>query len=182
MADELFDLCYTGAIATDADPAQVRERLCAVFKLAGPGCERLFSGKRVVVKRGVDAATVAQYRQVFSRAGAVLEVTPSERAAPAPQPVRPAPDGPVEDPAGSPETLARIDGEALALAPQDGFLEPSRTVKMPAIDTSHLTLVQGADWTLADCEPPPTPIPTPDIDHLSLVDIEPEEQRQERSD
>jgi hypothetical protein len=70
------------------------------------------------------------------------------------------------------------DAPPLSLATtRDDFLEPTRTVNIAAFDTGELSLVSGQDWSLADCEPPPTPIPIPDIGYLSLAEMEPPAER-----
>ncbi|CRI65759.1 conserved hypothetical protein [Thiocapsa sp. KS1] len=183
MAEERFDLSYKGDLAPGADPASVRERLTAVFKLNAAGAERLFTGRPVIVKRNADAVAAARFTEVFEQAGAILTVTPltteSESEAPDTVPAS-APDRipPPQQVSGD-----RASGAAtLSLAAQDGFLEEPRTVNIAAFDTGGLNLVTGRDWSLADCEPPPTPIPMPDIGHLSLAEIEPPTERKEPAD
>ncbi|WP_295583220.1 hypothetical protein [uncultured Lamprocystis sp.] len=169
MSDERFDLSYLGLIAPGADPEQVRQRLRAVFKLTDKGTERLFTGRPVIVKRGVDFATAARFETIFAHAGATLTVTPVDD-----------PGGPDSDDAMAatdsthPPARARgIDTGHLALAPQGGNLEEPPVGGGPDLDTSYLSLVPGDDWTLADCAPPPTPTPEPDISYLSLAPVEP---------
>ncbi len=179
MAEERFDLSYRGDLSPGADPAQVRERLTALFKLSEAGAERLFTGRPVIVKRNADAATVARFTEVFEHAGAVLTVTLLDKEA------QPRASGTATDaasashrsPSPRPESSDDTDNDSgtppLSLAAsQDDFLEPSRTVNIAAFDTGELSLVSGQEWNLADCEPPPTPIPIPDIDYLSLAEME----------
>lgn len=184
MSDQRFDLTYRGLIAPAADPAQTRERLTQIFKLNEKGVERLFTGKPVVVKRDVDAATAAQFEKIFARAGAVLTVTPIDSpGGPIEAAVRPdssdigADSGSVSEPndlppflhrdhAGSAASAATPSG--LSLAPQFGDLEEAPPTAAPDIDISYLSLVAGSDWTLEDCEPPPTPVPEPDLSYLAL--------------
>ncbi|QVL51356.1 MAG: hypothetical protein KFB96_11710 [Thiocapsa sp.] len=176
MAEERFDLSYRGDLAPGADPARVRERLTALFKLSESGAERLFTGRPVIVKRNADAATTARFTEVFEQAGAILTVTPldteaqSRRSGNATDAVSASHRSPPSQPDSSDDSAT----PPLALATtQDGFLEPARTVNIAAFDTGELSLVSGQDWSLADCEPPPTPIPIPDIDYLSLAEMEP---------
>jgi len=172
MAEPRYDLSFRGTLIAGADADLARQRLRELFRLDEAGVARLFSGQPVVVKRDVDVKTAAQYERAFSEAGAVLERLELNAAAdPAPSPPPSAPQAPAAG-ATSAEALAALAASSLALAPQEGFLEAEREVKIPAIDTGHLALVGGADWSLEDCERPPTPIPEPDISHLSLVAIE----------
>jgi hypothetical protein len=174
MAEERFDLSYRGDLVPGADPARVRERLTAIFKLSDAGGQRLFTGRPVIVKRDADAETRTRYEAVFRKAGAVLRVTEvaaSDReplAAPTSDPDPSVSEG--RSPPGSP-------GAPLALSTQGGFLEEPRTVNIAAFETGELSLVAGQDWSLADCEPPPTPIPIPDIGYLSLAEMEPRAER-----
>lgn len=165
MADQRYDLSYRGLLSPGADPEETRRRLGAIFKLGETGLERLFTGKPVIVKRDVDAATAAQFERLFAQAGAELTVVPleSEASRPAPDPVMQGVDESAQGPT--------IDISGLSLAPQGGVLEePPPSVSLD-LDISYLSLVQGDDWTLEDCEPPPTPIPLPDLSYLTLVPL-----------
>jgi hypothetical protein len=173
MPERRFDLSYAGALAPGADPRLVRERLTALFKLTEEGAAHLFSGRPVIVRRAADEATRARLEQLFASAGALLRVAPVDNATP---------DLPPAASGGASGSVARTsdkptsrpsDHPPLAIIPSDGDLEPRRRVDLDAFDTSRLSLVAGQDWTLADCEPPPTPIPLPDISYLSLVKNEP---------
>jgi hypothetical protein len=170
MAEERFDLSCAGDLAPGADPSIVRERLTGTFKLSEQGVERLFTGQPVIGKRSADTATVARFEQVFAQAGAILRIsrieTPSD--------------------AGDPEVAPAertIDGTAgLTLATDPSFLEEPRTVNISGFDTGSLSLVSGESWSLVGCEPPPTPAPIPDIDHLRLAETEPTHDRNDPAD
>jgi hypothetical protein len=179
MAEKRFDLSYKGDLAPGADPARARERLTALFKLSEAGAERLFTGRPVIVKRNVDAATTARFTEVFEQAGALLTVTPLATEAPSGNAPETAPAS-HRNPPPRPETSedSGADAPPLSLATtRDDFLEPTRTVNIAAFDTGELSLVSGQDWSLADCEPPPAPIPIPDIGYLSLAEMEPPAER-----
>lgn len=144
MSEARFDILFDGTLKPDADPHLVRERLGAAFKLDAAGIERLFTGKPVAVKRDADLTTAARYKRVFEEAGAIV-------------------------------TLRAIETAAANLTAEGGFefLEEPPRVKMPDLDLSHLSLVGGSDWSLADCEQKPEGVRIPDISHLSLDEIEP---------
>jgi len=163
MSDERFDLSYLGLIAPGADPEQVRQRLRAVFKLTDKGTERLFTGRPVIVKRGVDFATATRFETIFAHAGATLTITRVEGLS--------GPDS--VDAMDAPPRVRTIDTGHLSLAPQGGHLEEPPIGGGPDLDISYLSLVPGDQWTLADCAPPPTPTPEPDISYLSLAPVEP---------
>jgi hypothetical protein len=170
MADQRYDLSYRGLLRPGADPEETRRRLGAIFKLNEAGLERLFTGKPVVVKRDVDAATAAHFERLFAQAGAELSVVPLDTGGPVPA-VPPA-VAPVSVSVAAAEVESQglsIDISMLSLAPPGGVLEePPPSVSLE-LDISYLSLVPGDDWTLEDCEPPPTPIPLPDLSYLTLV-------------
>lgn len=175
MADVHFDLSFDGTLAPDADPIAVRRQLGALFKLDEPGIARLFTGKPVLLRRAVDVATAAKFERVFTQAGAVLTITPSE---PSGDPDATSGRGD-SAPNGSSMESARVasandasETSGLTLAPQGGFIETPGTVKMPDLDTSYLSLVSSPDWSLEDCEQTVTPAPAADISHLSLAELD----------
>ncbi|MFD2111781.1 hypothetical protein [Thiorhodococcus fuscus] len=159
MAEQRFDIAFDGRMIPGADPVLARRRLQSLFKLDEAGIARLFSGKPVFIKRDVDAPTANQFEKVFNQLGAILRLIPIE----------------ADDEAQDQSFSSSVEtGSQLSLAPQDGFLEEPPTVKMPDLDLSHLSLVQGSDWSLEDCEAPPPATQTPDTSHLSLAEIEPD--------
>lgn len=171
MSDQRFDLTYKGLVAPGADPEETRQRLTGVFKLTDKGAERLFTGRPVVVKRDVDETTAARFKKIFAHAGAVLTITPVAGTGDAD-------DGDTVDAADDvPSSQTRgPDSPPLSLAPQWGDLEPPLTAEPPVLDLSYLSLVPGYDWTLADCEPPATPIPELDTSALHLVPLAPRQE------
>lgn len=167
MADERFDLTYEGLIARGADREKARKRLAAVFNLTDKGVERLFSGKPVVVKRDVNAATAAQFKKIFAQAGAVLTIAALAGAESA------------DNGAGSMKSGVKQGTSAgdaapvpLTLASGVGALEDPPTIVGPELDISYLSLVPGDDWTLEDCQPPPMPVPELDLSYLTLEPME----------
>ncbi|MBK1717520.1 hypothetical protein [Thiocystis violacea] len=156
MPDARFDLLFDGTLKPEADPADARQRLRAVFKLDAAGIERLFGGKPVMIKRDVDAATAARFKRIFDEAGAILGLTLIESS-----------EAPANQPAATHPPQAP---GALQLAPMDGFLEEPHEVKMLDLDTSYLSLVPGPEWSLEDCEPRLPQTRLPDISHLTLAD------------
>ena len=165
MSDQRFDLTYKGLVAPGADPETARQRLTGVFKLSDKGAERLFTGRPVVVKRDVDAATAGRFKKIFAHAGAVLTITPvADSGSAAGQDLAAAPPPQAEAP--------RADAP-LSLAPQWGDLESPPAVAPPMLDLSYLSLVPGDNWTLEDCQAPPTPIPELDTSALELEPLQP---------
>ena len=154
MPEASFDILFAGKLRAGADPAAVRARIQELFKLTDPDADRLFSGRTIAIKRGVDGERAGRLREAFLEAGALVEVVAAEQP-------------------GSGLRLAPVDDRPLEQAPTDA---------PPPVDVSHLSLVPGNDWTLADCDTPPPPTEVPDISHLRIVDSEPEESPPEGSE
>ncbi|WP_295404207.1 hypothetical protein [uncultured Thiocystis sp.] len=173
MADVQFDLSFDGTLVPDADPSAVRRQLGALFKLDDAGVARLFTGKPVFVRHAVDVATAAKFERVFAQAGAVLTIAPCEEARVQSEVAEHGDADPNEaSPVRAEASPAPSAPSGLALAPQDGFLEPTGPVKIPDLDTSYLSLVSSPDWSLEDCEPTVAPAPAADLSHLSLAAID----------
>lgn len=168
MAGAKFDILFVGELMAEADPSRVRSNIQERFKLSDEAAARLFDGRAVTIKRGVDTATASHYRKLFRDAGALVRiasVAPAGAGEPAPESAA-AVFGHAEGVPGHPAA----GGSRLSLAPLgDDPLERPVAVAPRLIDVSHLSLVPGQDWTLADCEPPLPPCGLPDISHLRLV-------------
>ena len=181
MSDQRFDLSFSGVILPGADPALARRRLAEAFKLSEQDGARLFSGRPMLIKRQVDAATAARVEQVFARVGAVLTISPiadpdaTGRPAAAPPAPPTLPASPAGAPAGTvlPPKGQVLDVSGFSLAPAGEILDHTPAARPPALDLSRLSLVPGQDWTLTDCTRPPAPIPAPDISKLSLEPLPP---------
>jgi len=74
MSDELFEIAFSGQIAEGEDLQSAMLKVGQVFKADENRLAQMFSGRRVIIKREADAATVAKYQAAFSRAGAVCEI------------------------------------------------------------------------------------------------------------
>jgi len=166
MADERFDIVFCGELVTGTDEATAKARLKQRFALTDDALAHLFQGRPVSVKRGVDAVAAARYRALFQEAGALVRIDPVAAAAEVPvsdRQTRP-PGADRESDASRPTTLS--------LSTETGYLEELPDHPPPDLDLSYLSLETSEDWSLEDCEPPPLPIPLPDISHLSVVEDE----------
>jgi hypothetical protein len=177
MPKERFDVVFRGRLMEGQDPAQVRRKVARLFKANEAQLQRLFSGNPVSVKKGVDMETASRYRLAFREAGALVEISAgqptqnesNESADPADHlTLVPANTGSLEEyaPKIAPAPLPDISDMSLAAVGSDH--EPARPQTAPAIDTDGLGLVDGQDWTLEDCQPPPPPPLEPDLSGLDL--------------
>jgi hypothetical protein len=167
MAERRYDIQFAGELVEGAEAGIVRGRLRERFKLSPEALERLFSGRPVVVKHNLDEAAALRYRAAFREAGAILRIDAVDA---------PALDRPTAARSG-PEGPGSLASGGLTLAPPGTEVGEARRPGPRDIDTSHLSLIGGNDWTLADCDRPPPPAPIPDLSHLALAPMEPAHRR-----
>ena len=161
MSIETFDVYFSGALIKDHDPEQVKRKIGAMFKLEGDRLERLFSGKPIPIKRGVDMDRAIKYRVAFRDAGGLVDIVPAGEPAPVAKPApapRPAADKPPAESAAKPSPLTLAEGPMEAPTDNPG---PEITVPDYALSTA-----EGFD--LSDCAPEVTPQELPDISSLDL--------------
>ena len=164
MAERRYDIQFAGELVEGADAGVARERLRDLFKVSPEALDRLFSGRPAVIKRDLDEAGAARYRTAFHEAGALLRIVPAAAS----------PHG--QTPAPPPATGPAI-ATGLTLAPPGTEVGEAQPPGPRDIDTTRLSLIGGANWTLADCDRPPPPAPIPDLSHLALVPMEPAHRR-----
>lgn len=143
-----YEVVFSGQVAPGADPAAVRQGVQRLFNASEELLEQFFSGRRIVVKRGLDLATAQKYRQAFNSVGAVVEIDGgpfAQQEAPASEPqAAPAATQPVEQPAPAPSAAATTPAPAPATATATATDIPPRDEYMAAF--SH---VQAPDFGLA---------------------------------
>lgn len=121
---------FRGEIAEGAERERVKANLAEMFKASPAQIERLFSGKPVTVKKGLDEATARKYQAALKRAGAVAEIVrglgeqgrePEAHASPgAPSPgSRPPADGTGERARFGPRETAETGGEGTQRQPEE---------------------------------------------------------------
>jgi len=86
MDELLYEVAFSGQIHDDADLGEVKARLAKMFKADEVTIARLFSGKRIVIKRNLTAEAADKYSIAFTRAGAICElaIMPEGSTPPAP--------------------------------------------------------------------------------------------------
>jgi hypothetical protein len=180
MPTERFDLLFSGKLMDGQDPAAARDRLRRLFKASDAHMVRLFSGKPVAVKKGVDMETASKYRLAFRQAGALLDIRTSTDMARQPEPAAAVPEAPgmtlappntgsLAEFAPKLEAVPLPDISGLDMSAVGAALDETPTPAPIHIDTGNLSMVENHGWTLDDCQPPPLPEVLPDIDDLELV-------------
>lgn len=173
------------------DLAQVKSNIGKQFKLSGEKLEGLFSGKPVKIKSAVDVEAAGKYREVFRRAGGIIDIVPSGETPVAPvkkkvppssrEPVTtavdeaadlelmPANTGSLIDIAPPAPPAPRVDIEDFSLSPA-GALFPEAESAAPAnIDTSHLQAAEPNSGSLEEFAVNKEPVHIPDITHLQAT-------------
>ncbi len=94
--DDPLQLVFSGECLEGHDPQAVREAVAGALNLDEKRAARMFSGKRVVLQRRVDAATARRHIARFAMMGALVRAEPLQ---PPPQPPSPEADLAKEAPA-----------------------------------------------------------------------------------
>ncbi len=80
MSSERFDIYFNGKLLPDYSRVEVREALRRVFRASSRQVDRLFKGRPVRIKHGVDAATADRYRARLRSIGVIIDIQPSSPA------------------------------------------------------------------------------------------------------
>ncbi len=158
-----FDVVFRGDIAPGETLPVVRQRLGELFRLDETRLAQLFSGRPVVVKRGLTAEEGERYRQTLERAGALVTLR-----------------------AASPESASQ-ESPAASVAPATGRSEPDvapvgadvlrpeerRSVEAPEFDLDHLSVAEAGSDVLRPEERRTVQAPELDLSHLSVASAAP---------
>ncbi|MWV15897.1 hypothetical protein F3I16_07500 [Pseudomonas sp. L-22-4S-12] len=176
----LYEIAFAGQLVPGAQLPQVKENLARLFQADAQRIELLFSGRRMVIKSGLDAAGAEKYRATLERAGAVAMVqaleVPVEEVELAPAPVPAATAAPVAAPGTGARVIPRdeymaafadVQAPDFGIAPVGADLQDSRpAAQAPQVDLSQFSLAPvGSDMGQAKAGPA---APPPDVSHLKL--------------
>ena len=173
MSEKSYQIVVTGELVDGAYLPEVKVKLAALFKMPAEKLDPLFSGKRVVIKKGLGAAVAEKYVAAVRAAGLICgaEETGAE-AAPTPEPVSVsgvslAPVGvTLIDP--PPVVTPEIDVSTYSLASVGEVLVEPPEILEADIDISALSMDPvGED--LVDHAPPQAP--PIDIGDLSVAPV-----------
>ncbi|WP_370981097.1 hypothetical protein [Agaribacterium sp. ZY112] len=177
MSDAVYDLVFSGQLARGAELAEAKRNIAQLFKIADAKVEQLFSGKEVVLKKGISFDVATKYRVAIKRAGCLVELREQ-------QVVKPAAKAVFNVPAAEPESASKAhvaqasaastsapmseaspassfsssvstvpEVESFDLAPAgEALLKESekRSVEPVLVDTSSLSVKAGGDLLEAD--------------------------------
>ncbi|MDX5371165.1 MAG: hypothetical protein LPK18_01835 [Pseudomonadaceae bacterium] len=180
----LYEIAFAGQVVPGAPLEQVKANLARLFQADAQRIALLFSGRRIVIKSGLDAAGAEKYRATMERAGAVaivqalqveeVEMAPPPVSAPAPAtaPVAAAPakSGSSARVVPRDEYMAAfsdVEAPDFGIAPVGADLQDAKPeAEAPQVDLSQFSLAPvGSDMGQAKAAPA---APPPDISHLKL--------------
>ena len=86
MNETLYEAAFSGQIQEGAELDAVKARIAKMFKADEATIAKLFSGKRIVIKKNLSAEAADKYSMAFAKAGAICELTlmPEDTAPSAP--------------------------------------------------------------------------------------------------
>ncbi|WP_321351051.1 hypothetical protein [Halopseudomonas oceani] len=167
-----FEVVFQGQVQKGAAPEQVRANVGKLFQVSGAQLDTLFSGRRVVIKQGLDQVGAEKYRIALERAGAQCSIVPMDdpaaptaesqsapAAAPGTDQVAQVEPAPTVTPSAEPEA-----GSSSRVVPRDEYMAAFSEVEAPDFGIAPL----GAD--LQDEYDPHTPLPI-DLSALSLAPV-----------
>src|SRR5690625_3353623 len=161
-----FDVVFRGDICAGETLAVVRQRLGELFRLDPARLDQLFSGRPVVLRRGLDSVAAERCRTLLEEAGALVQLRATSDQ-PTAAAVRPEPSAGVD--ADSTSRTASVAGPSVAPVGAE-LLRPEERlpVKAPVLSLDHLSLAEpGSDVLRADERRPFEPRNL-DVSHLSL--------------
>ena len=174
---DTFDMYFLGEMVPGADPAQVRTGVAALFKIQEEAADRLFTGKPLRVKQGLDVDTASRYRAAFREAGALVQIVPNGAPPPAAKPVTSLAEGMTAQASGSeppgtetPPTEGITEDAGFSLAEPGATIDHTPAPPPADISTDGLEAMPPNSGSLEDCKVEKAPRPIPDISHLKLVD------------
>lgn len=159
-----FEVVFQGQVQQGAAPEQVRANVGKLFQVSGAQLDTLFSGRRIVIKQGLDQAAAEKYRIALERAGAQCSIVAMD------EPAAVASDVPEQAPtqAAEPVEPAPVAAPPAAassrVVPRDEYMAAFSDVEAPDFGIAPL----GAD--LQDEYNPYTPLPI-DLSALSLAPV-----------
>ncbi|MEJ6656517.1 MAG: hypothetical protein QNL70_10970 [Pseudomonas sp.] len=180
----VFEVVFHGQVRADVAPEQARARIGQLFQVADRQLDMLFSGRRIVIKKGLDEAAAEKYRQAIERAGALCEVQPmadkpsQHTAEPAPTSAPAAPVTPSVPRSAAPAprdefmaAFSEVEAPDLPIAPLGADMQEAYADHRPLdINLSAYSLAPpGSD--LAQLKTSDVPV-TPNIAHLRMLDEE----------
>ena len=140
MSERRFDILFDGSVINGHDVSLVKNNVQTLFKLSDEQVDKIFCGRPVAIKRGLDRKSAQKYQTALTKAGAKIQLVlhQLDQAASAPTTAKGETAGePAEKPA-----MATNAAELDTLPAGSPLLHPQERAN-PAqrdVDVSHLEL------------------------------------------
>ncbi|MEJ2574395.1 MAG: hypothetical protein P8164_12530 [Gammaproteobacteria bacterium] len=151
MSDKTYQIVVAGELVDGTNLPEVKAKLAALFKTPAERLDPLFSGKRVVIKKGLAADIAGKYVAAVRSAG--LQCRAEEIVA----------EGEAQQPSPGPTAAA----PGISLAPVGVTIIEPPAVTVPKFDVSAYSMAPAGETLI---EPPA--IPALDID-ISALNMDP---------
>lgn len=80
MAEGSYQVIFSGRLIDGAELDMVKRNVARLFNLDAERVEKLFCGRRLILKKQIDQATAEKYQATMQRAGALCEVEETAQA------------------------------------------------------------------------------------------------------
>jgi len=162
MSEKSYQIVVTGELVEGSYLPDVKAKLAALFGTSAEKLDALFSGKRVVIKKGLGHDAAQKYVAAVQRAGlrCVTEMMAAETSpAPAAGPMAGVSVAPVGTILADPPAVAapHIDTSAFTVAPVGDTLVEVPSVAAPQIDISGLSVAPVGGDLVEHNAPPVAP-------------------------
>ena len=183
MIEGKFDVVFRGQVVKNIELTQVKNNLVKLFKSSPEAVERLFGGKEVTIRKGLDYASAMKYQSALKAAGALALIkelndqTEKEAQVKTGQSSSVTQSKPevkvqaAEKVSSTSATVASIpeepvNPEEVSIAAVGAQILPPKVYQQREVDTSEYSLAEAGERILP--EKAPEEFPQPSIDHLSL--------------
>ena len=184
MSDELFDIYFSGKVIDQDQVEAVKQKVGKLFNANEAVLNQLFSTQPTKIKKAVDMDTAIKYRVKFREAGAIVDIRPSQSAAPAPPPAaeaipennftaeeaKAAPVPQASTPSVSPQDTATPSAQNLeaSLAMPGSVIDETPETPPASFNTDQFDLGAANEGSLEEFAETVIAAPAPDISSLDL--------------
>ncbi|MFA0811878.1 hypothetical protein [Microbulbifer epialgicus] len=166
MSQSTYSLVFRGDLVAGFTASDVKTNMARLFKSNPQAVEKLFSGRPLILRKGLSRAQAEQFQVTLAKIGAQVTLR-NERGAES------VISQTVQQPAAEPKETPKSDGPTVpnwTLAPMEGNLVKDHEqdqVTAVQVSTDHISL-RAAEGLLLDkserIEPEPTPVNIPQWD------------------
>lgn len=144
MTDPQYQVVFRGEIAPDTRIEVVKVNLAKLFKTDDARIERLFSGKEMVLKKGLSREDGERYQALLEQAGALCEVVPLSFTSPPPLADGDAPENPEASRKTDPHQAMPKEDNGAAAIPNLKQRAATIKEKVKAVQAGELEQTLGA--------------------------------------